>query len=63
MLMRLQRRQVLQDQEIWLFLELPHHYIDIPFSSLENAVRKLFGKKGEEIVEVNLKALRAGRNA
>jgi len=38
-------------------------YIDLPFSSLENAVKELFEKKGEEIVAVNLKALRAGRNA
>lgn len=36
-------------------------YIEIPFQSLENAVRSLFGKKGEEVVELNLKALRAGR--
>lgn len=36
-------------------------FIDMPFLSLENAVRKLFSKKGEEIVELNLKALRAGR--
>ena len=39
----------------------PH--LDLPFSSLEHAVRKLFEKKGEEIVAVNLKALIAGRNA
>jgi indolepyruvate ferredoxin oxidoreductase beta subunit len=39
----------------------PH--LDLPFSSLENAVRKLFEKKGEDIVAVNLKALIAGRNA
>jgi indolepyruvate ferredoxin oxidoreductase beta subunit len=39
----------------------PH--LDLPFSSLENAIRKLFDKKGEEIVSVNLKALIAGRNA
>ena len=38
-------------------------YLDLPFASLENAVRNLFGKKGEEIVEVNLKALKAGRDA
>lgn len=38
-------------------------YIDLPFTSLENAVKKLFEKKGEEIIAVNLKALRAGRNA
>jgi len=39
----------------------PH--LDLPFSSLQNAVRKLFEKKGEEIVAVNLKALIAGRKA
>jgi indolepyruvate ferredoxin oxidoreductase beta subunit len=38
-------------------------YIDMPFSSFENAVRKLFARKGDEIVEMNLKALRAGRDA
>ena len=36
-------------------------FIDIPFTSLEKAIRKLFGRKGEEIVELNLKALKAGR--
>ena len=38
------------------------HFIDIPFKSLENAVRKLFGRKGDEIIELNLKALAEGRN-
>jgi len=36
-------------------------FISMPFSSLENAVRKLFAGKGEELVEINLKALRAGK--
>lgn len=36
-------------------------FIDMPFKSLENAIRKLFGKKGEEIVNGNLKALNTGR--
>jgi indolepyruvate ferredoxin oxidoreductase beta subunit len=36
-------------------------FIEMPFSSLENAVRKLFERKGEEVVAVNLRALRAGR--
>jgi indolepyruvate ferredoxin oxidoreductase beta subunit len=36
-------------------------YIDIPFSNIENAVRKFFERKGEEIVNINLKALNAGR--
>jgi indolepyruvate ferredoxin oxidoreductase beta subunit len=38
-------------------------YLGLPFESLENAVIKLFEKKGKEIVAVNLKALRAGRDA
>ncbi len=37
-------------------------FISMPFSSLENAVRKMFSRKGDEVVEVNLKALRAGRD-
>jgi len=37
-------------------------FIDIPFSSLENAIRNLFTRKGEAILEVNLKALKAGRS-
>jgi indolepyruvate ferredoxin oxidoreductase, beta subunit len=37
-------------------------YIEMSYSSLENAIRSLFGKKGEEIVEINLKALKAGRD-
>lgn len=36
-------------------------FIDMPFKSLEEAIKTLFGRKGEEIVEINLKALRAGR--
>jgi indolepyruvate ferredoxin oxidoreductase beta subunit len=37
-------------------------FIDMPFASLENAIRKLFKRKGGEIIEVNLKALSAGRS-
>jgi indolepyruvate ferredoxin oxidoreductase, beta subunit len=36
-------------------------YIELPFESLENAIRNLFGKKGDEIVDLNLRALNAGR--
>jgi len=36
-------------------------FIDMPFKSLEEAIRKLFGRKGNDIVEANLKALNAGR--
>ncbi|HNY14161.1 MAG TPA: indolepyruvate oxidoreductase subunit beta [Bacteroidales bacterium] len=38
------------------------HFISMPFNTIENAVRKLFERKGEEIVEINLKALKAGRD-
>ncbi|MHA7109213.1 indolepyruvate oxidoreductase subunit beta [Sunxiuqinia elliptica] len=36
-------------------------FIDIDFKMLEDGIRNVFGRKGEEIVEINLKALRAGR--
>ena len=36
-------------------------FIDIPFESIGEAIRKLFESKGKEIVEINLKAFRAGR--
>jgi indolepyruvate ferredoxin oxidoreductase beta subunit len=37
-------------------------FISLPYESLENAVRKLFGKKGDDIIELNLRALKAGRS-
>lgn len=37
-------------------------FISMSYASLEDAVRKLFSRKGDEIVEVNLKALKAGRD-
>ncbi len=36
-------------------------FIEMSYSSLENAVRKLFERKGEDIVGINLKALKSGR--
>jgi indolepyruvate ferredoxin oxidoreductase beta subunit len=36
-------------------------FIEMPFESLENAIRVIFGRKGELVVETNLKALNAGR--
>jgi len=35
--------------------------IDIPYRSFEESIRKIFGRKGEEIVALNLEALRTGR--
>jgi len=39
----------------------PH--LDIEIDKLENSIRKVFGKKGEEIVNSNLEAFRAGMAA
>ena len=36
-------------------------YLKIDIEKLEAAVRNNFAKKGEEIVDANIKALRAGR--
>ena len=36
-------------------------FIDMPYESLENAIRTLFGRKGDDVVETNLRAFRAGR--
>jgi indolepyruvate ferredoxin oxidoreductase beta subunit len=38
-------------------------FIDMPFGSLENAIRKLFARKGDQVVDANLKALIAGRES
>lgn len=36
-------------------------FIDIDFSKLENGIRTIFERKGEEVVNMNLDALRRGR--
>lgn len=36
-------------------------FINIDFEKLENAIRSLFGRKGEELVTLNLNALNTGR--
>ncbi len=36
-------------------------FIGLKYASLEDAIRQLFGKKSEELVQLNLKALKAGR--
>jgi indolepyruvate ferredoxin oxidoreductase beta subunit len=38
-------------------------FIPMPFEVLEHAVQQLFSRKGREIVDVNIQALRAGREA
>jgi len=39
------------------------HLLPIRPEILESAVRAIFGRKGEDVVNVNLRALRAGREA
>jgi indolepyruvate ferredoxin oxidoreductase, beta subunit len=36
-------------------------FFEISFESFEEGIRQIFGRKGEDIVNANLKALRAGR--
>ncbi|MDY0078299.1 MAG: indolepyruvate oxidoreductase subunit beta [Bacteroidales bacterium] len=36
-------------------------FLDLKISNIENAVKAIFGSKGADIVELNLKAIKAGR--
>jgi indolepyruvate ferredoxin oxidoreductase beta subunit len=36
-------------------------FLDLPYESLEKGIQKIFGRKGEKIVQLNLDALKAGR--
>lgn len=36
-------------------------FLELKYESLENGIRTLFGKKGDAIIELNLNALRKGR--
>ncbi len=36
-------------------------FIKMPYEQLEKAIRTIFGKKGEEIVNINLQCLKAGK--
>jgi indolepyruvate ferredoxin oxidoreductase beta subunit len=36
-------------------------FLDIPYESLENGIRNIFGRKGEKVVSLNIDALKAGR--
>ncbi len=36
-------------------------FIDIPYESFEMGIRKIFGRKGEDIVKLNLEALKRGK--
>lgn len=37
-------------------------FLGIDYAKLEDSIREIFGRKGEEIVDINLKALAVGRN-
>lgn len=36
-------------------------FLDIPYASIENGIKQIFGRKGEKVVQLNLDALKAGR--
>jgi len=36
-------------------------FIDIPYQSLEDAIKQIFLRKGEKVIDANIAALRAGR--
>ena len=38
-------------------------YLEIEFSELEKAIQNIFGRKGEDVVNTNIAAIRAGRDA
>ena len=38
-------------------------FIDIPFEYFEKGIEEMFGRKGEDVVRINIDALRAGKNA
>jgi indolepyruvate ferredoxin oxidoreductase beta subunit len=38
-------------------------FIDMPFKDIENSIRQFFSKKGDQVVDANLKALNAGRDS
>src|SRR3990172_4644103 len=36
-------------------------FLDLPYESLENGIKKIFERKGEKIIKLNKDALKAGR--
>jgi len=36
-------------------------FLDLPYESLEIGIKKIFGRKGEKVVQLNIDALKAGR--
>ena len=38
-------------------------YLELPFEELEKAIRNIFGRKGDAVVNTNIEAIRAGRDA
>lgn len=37
-------------------------FLDIPYKSLENGIKNIFGRKGDKVVSLNIDALKAGRD-
>ncbi len=63
MLIPLQKNLVSQKVSNIVMLGAASSQLGISTESLERAIGILFGRKGEEIVKLNISALEAGRNA
>ena len=46
-----------------IMLGAASHFINMDFKDLEKAIATIFGRKGEDVVNVNIKALNVGREA
>ena len=44
-----------------LMLGAASPFIKIPYESFEEGIKKIFGRKGEEVVRLNIEALKVGR--
>lgn len=44
-----------------VMLGVASSFIDIPYNALQDAVKAIFAEKGDKVIDINLKALEAGR--
>ena len=61
MLMKLARQVKSPRSSNMVMLGAASPFLDIPYESLEIGIEKIFGRKGEKIVQLNLDALKVGR--
>ena len=51
---------IIVDADTMVIFGAAVHSLEIDMQTIENSIRKQFGSKGEEVVELNLKAVKAG---